>query len=1413
MSTSTGWGALGLTADPAPGDPGEVRTLAGRLLREADLADHYTTKLREMSGNSDALGMRGDYAAGYRETLKELPDELAKLVKAYQGAGNALTGYADGLEQAKLRAGAALRQGQAAAQQYLGAETEIRAYLKSHFVRTGTLYELEAAVRAAAPEVQVSAEPALRRARQADADRQRAARLAAEAAELRGDAEDRCVRELDQALGDSGVKNRSGWRKAFDWVKDRFDSWDSFVSTVGVITAIASAVAIAVAMGVALPAAIAGAATIASVVAVVGGVILLADAVYKLAKGKGSVGEVAMGLVGILPPGRLAGPVAKGAGGLSDMAGSLRAGGGHRVELGGRLGPSAGSLRSSANAADTRAANAATSAWQSGRKAYSDDPVYFPSGAVYLPQRDVDLPGVLPLFLDRAHLSPQRTGHWFGTGWSSTFDQRLEADDEGVYVVSGDGTLLEFPIPGPGPVYPVDGPHLALRREEGAFTLTDPATGRIAHFAGTEGILPITAVTDRNGNRADFIYMRGVLTEVAHSGGYHLDVETHRGLIVSVRLREAGQILVSYTYDDDRRLTEVINSSGRPLTFGYDGQGRLTRWQDRNGCWYAYTYDDQGRCVRGTGTDGVFDVEIEYADQVTHARDSLGGRASYHYNDHLQVVRETDRRGGDTLYRWNRDDRMTSRTDPLGHTHAYAYDDTGALTSITRPDGARRLFTRDDWGLPTTVTDYDGTEHVLEYDERGNLVADEVARYTYDDRGRLTAMTDALGQVHIVENTPSGLATAVHTPSGELTRYDRDAFGRVVAVTDPLDRTTRLTWSVEGLMTSRTLPGGATERWSYDGEGNLVEHVDALGSSTRHEIGPFDVTVATTGPSGRYDYRYDTELRLTAITGPDGRSWLYAYDPAGGLVQEADVDGRVVRYTLDAAGRLTERVNGAGQVTRFTHDPLGRLVAQRSGERTSTFEHDALGRLTRAVSDDADLRFDRDARGRIVAETCNGRTLTTAYDALGRRVLRQTPAGARSEWEYDAESRPVTLRAGDHVIRFEHDPAGRETSRRFDGALTLTREWDADSQLTTQTLTAARRVIQRSAHEYRTDGLPTAVDDLLTGRRDYDLDPTGRVTAVTGPNWSERYVYDDAGRLTEAAWPGSADQRDHDRQYTWDADDRLVALTTPGGDQWRYLYDALGRRIAKERSDGGGRVDFVWDRTTLAEQVDEHGTTVWEWEADAVHPIYQAHWSADQVEQRFYSIVTDLVGSPAGLVDPSGDQVWRARQSLWGVDLTETGTGAGCPLRFPGQYADEESGLHYNYHRYYDPATARYLTSDPIGAFGGFDPHAYVFNPTSWIDPLGLAPYRQPGLWTIAEEKSTRVLRGGPFGEKYYEQPPNRAGMTLWWSKDKADHAVWKVYEPTAKGLKIFAEANAQGDFVPKHKSPIGAFVKWKDLH
>ncbi len=1038
-----------------------------------------------------------------------------------------------------------------------------------------------------------------------------------------------------------------------------------------------------------------------------------------------------------------------------------------------------------------------------GDRTATKDPIDVASGEVLLHQVDVELAGVLPLVLDRTHISSYRTGRWFGPSWSSTLDQRLEVDSFGACLVGSEGLVLVYPIPMAGePALPERGPRWPLSYGEHGYSVADPEQGRILHFAsqpnagiprGQAMVLPLKAITDRNGNRIDLDYDgNGNLTEVRHSGGYRIGVRTVGGRITELRLLNAADqpVLKRFGYDRSGRLAEVYNSSGVPTRFEYDAAGRMTRWTDTNDHWYAYTYDERGRGIAGEGPGGCLNTTLVYHAGMTVVTDSLGRDTTYHLNERGQVSAVVDPLGNTRWSEWDAYGRLLAHTDPRGHTSRYIRDENGDPVRIEQPDGTAVQVSYNGLRLAETVIGPDGAQWRYGYDERGNLtsVSDPggaTTRTQYDERGALVATVDALGQVTRYACDGAGLPVEVTGRLGARSRLDRDAFGRITSFTDAVGAVSRIGWTVEGRPVWRVGPDGGREEWSYDGEGNLLEYRDLAGGLTTFEYGPFDIPIARTDPSGAgHHFAYDTELRLISVTNAMNLIWRYDYDAVGNLLSETDFNGRDATYRYDAAGWLVQRVNGAGEATRYVRDSAGRMIERHMSDGgRHRFTYDPVGRLVRAESPDSTLEYVRDKRGRVLAETVDGRTLTNRYDVLGRRLHRTTPSGAVSEWTYDALGLPETLTAPGGALSFRHDAVGRETSRHLGPGVAISQEFDPSSRLVTQAAwsydrpgqSTTPRLMQGRRYTYRPDGLPVEIDDSSHGLRRYDLDPVGQVTSVHTPTWSETYAYDVLGNTVQAAAPGDDDVRgdrdchgtlvrragrttyEHDAQgrlvrtvrrtlsgqvrqwtYTWDAQDRLVSATTPEGN-WRYTYDPIGRRTSKGRVDDRGTVLdttwYSWDGTRLAEQVRitpdrrAHATS-WDWEPDGHRALTQIHrsWalnaSQSRIDAAFYAIVTDLVGTPTELVTPDGRIAWHQTTGLWGTAIGSSPAEVDCPLRFPGQYRDEETGLHYNLNRYYDPDTAAYISADPLGLWPAPNPHRYVKNPLAWIDPLGLAAYK-----------------------------------------------------------------------------------------
>ncbi|MGF0242267.1 RHS repeat-associated core domain-containing protein, partial [Rhodococcus sp. IEGM1300] len=137
-------------------------------------------------------------------------------------------------------------------------------------------------------------------------------------------------------------------------------------------------------------------------------------------------------------------------------------------------------------------------------------------------------------------------------------------------------------------------------------------------------------------------------------------------------------------------------------------------------------------------------------------------------------------------------------------------------------------------------------------------------------------------------------------------------------------------------------------------------------------------------------------------------------------------------------------------------------------------------------------------------------------------------------------------------------------------------------------------------------------------------------------------------------------------------------------------------------------------------------------------------------------------GTPQELTDYSGEIVWSAQYNAYGK-ITRLKHGGdeqlAQPLRFQGQYFDEETGLHYNRHRYYAPDTGRYLTPDPIKLAGGLNQYQYTPNPTGWVDPLGLSgncpPPNKPGCGPPDDATGARVDEGDAEVPSANSRPKN----------------------------------------------------------
>jgi len=864
------------------------------------------------------------------------------------------------------------------------------------------------------------------------------------------------------------------------------------------------------------------------------------------------------------------------------------------------------------------------------------------------------------------------------------------------------------------------------------------------------------------------------------------------GRLVGVLNSQNRALVFEYDDDDDDRIVGWTDRNGHSYRYHFDGTGRVTRTDGTGGFLATtFSYDLGARTTNLTDSLGnATTYEWNDHNQVIKTVDPLGGVTATELDQDGRLSTRTDPLGRTLRVTHGGPadpDSARMRVDsPEGTSFDLECDDRlGLPTKLTDRNGAVWLRTYDARGNIVSEQDPSGVVIAYEYGEHGDLVAvtdsrGGVTRFRNNTAGLPIAVTDPTGATTLIERDVFGRIIAVTDASGAIVRTGFTVEGLQAWQVEPDGTRQEWTYDPEGNLIEHRGPGGLSS-YEYGPFDQIVASTDPTGARFSFT---YDTELRLTevrNPQGlRWHYEYDAAGNLTAETDFNGSTVRYRHDAAGQLLERVNGAGQHTVYVRDALGRVVERRSGDA-VYRFAFDAAGRTLSASGPDSSLSYTYDSAGRVLTESVDGHTTAYTYDVSGRRATRTTpSGAVSRWTYDVAGRPATLAA-AGGGLIFHRDVRGRETGLAAGPAVLVSQaFDSAGR-----MSGQTIWARHQPQPGQPPAGQ--AAPRAVQERTYVYRADGYPVRITDRLSGPRQYDLDSVGRVTAVRAAGWTETYAYDAAGNLAHAAAPGQKDahgEREHtgtlvrragrtnyERDahgrvvrttrrtlsgrtlrwtWAWDAEDRLIRATTPEGATWQYSYDAIGRRTAKRRLAPDGSVAeviwFSWDGSRLAEQskTTPGGREVltWDWEPGGHRVLAQTTrtWRAGTAHQHldtaFHAIVTDPVGTPTELVAPDGRIAWHANTSLWGETVAPAGVGndaptgprTGFPLRFPGQYHDGETGLNYNFQRYYDPSLGTYLTPDPLGLNPAPNNHAYVDNPLATLDPLGLAPSCATGL-------------------------------------------------------------------------------------
>ena len=437
----------------------------------------------------------------------------------------------------------------------------------------------------------------------------------------------------------------------------------------------------------------------------------------------------------------------------------------------------------------------------------------------------------------------------------------------------------------------------------------------------------------------------------------------------------------------------------------------------------------------------------------------------------------------------------------------------------------------------------------------------------------------------------------------------------------------------------------------------------------------------------------------------------YHYDFNGNRTATVLPDGRQINYLYYGSGHLHQISLDDEVITDIERDKLHREIFRTQGKLASRYELDPLGRLKRQIATLNDLTEGGKGKNKVAA----------GYNQTA--VKRSYGYGRTGNLTHSTDQRTGTT-------HFEYDKLGRITK--------------AGSELFA--FDPAHNILDIPTEKVKPYPAPSPVGEgwgegktaaLLSDDRSVITD--NRLKTYNGTT----YYYDNFGNLIHRELADGEVQN-----YFYDLHDQLVKAEIFKKDgtkeTWAYSYDALGRRIGKGRLKDGevsetsfphdlsgndleNHTRFVWDGSHLLQEIQPDGRYTYIYtDPDSYEPLAQVHdWTTEDGESRQQTryFHCDQIGIPREMTDKDGNLLWFGNYTGWGrlKEETRVTDSAYQPFRLQNQYADRETGLHYNFFRYYEPDAGRFVNQDPIGLRGGNNLYTFAPNVQMSIDPLGLA--------------------------------------------------------------------------------------------
>lgn len=909
-------------------------------------------------------------------------------------------------------------------------------------------------------------------------------------------------------------------------------------------------------------------------------------------------------------------------------------------------------------------------------------------------------------------------------------------------------------------------------------------------------------------------------------------------------------------YDEQGQLKRITDPEGNAHQLQFNRAGHLLRYTNPLGQSTAYEVDNAGHNVKETNALGHSRVlaydkvgnlksvtgpgttswsgEYDAMNRAIRSTNAVGGVSSSEYDAQGNVIKETDADGRSSQIEYDNFLRMAGYIDGLNNQYGLDYQIAdGSATGIL---GSLALPTQVKYPSFTQLTRFDAAERPTSQSLQYKNVQGEQSvssGVSYDKRGLVKSETDA---------------------NGNIRRYVWDALGQIAEATDAL--------------------GGKTTL-GYDVRGNLIQVKDAKGNTHRFEYDRNDRLVKETRPLGQNIlYEYDQAGRLSKRTDPKGQQHQYTWDAAGRVtkIEHRNSVGTLLRTTVntwDENNNLktwtqTDHTrNNESSSATLTYDAAnrktGETVTYPGGYSLSYGStHSAAGKQSSLTwPDGTKIDYGYSAHGELqsVAIPGEGTISVNAYDWLQPKTVT-LPGGSTQNKGYDGllnlESLNVKTAGQQSTLNLSHrygkvqelkERSRTDTANDVSNSQSESFEYDDEVRLTKVNKDTGG-LFGSSSESFTLDAVANRTAHSQTSGN-WEYDANNRLTKIgsgsCGMSNTVCYSYDDAGNLTAKT------EQSKSTQYGYDSQNRLIEVRSgaQGSEVLiaQYGYDPMNRRLWKlQVRDKAGQLLPQAKRTFYL--YSDEGLIAESTESVTLNPDGSISSQATpQITAQYGSkpgnpfttgvlfIKTknsngqdtiayyhhDHLGTPTQATDKNGNVVWAARYEPFGkaTIVTPQATAENptivSNLRLPGQYEDEETGLHYNWNRYYDPVIGRYVAEDPIGLGGGINIYGYVRgNPLRFLDPEGLAKgIPSPNIGGPGNSKGPSICTGSDCVTPPVDVPDPKPKKNPWWSpgKDKKNANMCAKYQPTyATCFACCMRNNALGGNVCReqcaHRSP-----------